>query len=89
MSWGQARFVAGTKWVCPRDKARFSAFLHNGSPVVRGANRVSTLPLGQSRGQRAAEKVNVLKVYVPFLLARGEIEVLGADIPTFFLSGPP
>ena len=40
-----------------------SRYLHNGNPVCLG------LSLGQSRGRRAAEKVYVLKVYVPFSLA--------------------
>ena len=33
MSPGQTGLVPGTKWVCPRDKPRFSSYLHGGSPV--------------------------------------------------------
>ena len=53
LSLGQTHFVPGTN-------PGFLLSLHNGSPVC---------PLGQSRGRRAAEKVYVSKVSVPFSLA--------------------
>ena len=63
MSPGQTGFVPGTKWVCPRDKPMFSPYL---------AQRKASSSLGQTqsvpgtfRGRRAAERVYVLKVYVP------------------------
>ena len=45
---------------CPWDKSRFSPYLIKWRP---------SSPLGQTRGRRAAEKVYVVKVDVPFLLA--------------------
>ena len=66
LSLGQTHFVPGQAQV-------LSLFLHNGSP--RGKPRLS---LGQSRprdsqGRRAAEKVYVFKVYVPFPLAKAGV----------------
>ena len=73
--------VPGTNRVCPGDKPglslRQSGFvpgtnpgfllvLHNGSPVC--PRDKPSLSLGQSRGRRAADRVYVLNVYVPFLL---------------------
>ena len=56
--------VPGTKWVCPRDKPRFSPYFTQWKP---------SLSLGQARfvpgtfwGRRAEERVYVLKVYVHF-----------------------
>ena len=56
--------VPGTKWVCPRDKPRFSSYFTQRKP---------SLSLGQTqfvsgtfRGRRAADRVYVLKVYVSF-----------------------
>ena len=51
---------------CPRDKPRFLLILHNGSPV-RPRDKPS-LSLGPSRGRKVAERVYVLKDYVPFSL---------------------
>ena len=59
-SLGQAHFVLGTN-------PGFLAILHNRSPVCPW-DKPSLCP-GQSRGRRAAQKVYVLKVYVPFSLA--------------------
>ena len=60
LSLGQTHFVPGIK-------PGFLLILHNGSPVC--PRDKPSLSLRQSRGRRAAEKVYVLKVYVPFSLA--------------------
>ena len=74
-------FVPGTNRVCPWDKSgeklgqtqEFSLFY----TVEARFHRVCPwdkpgLSLGQSRGRRAAQKVYVKKVYVPFSLANAE-----------------
>ena len=61
MSQGQTGFVPGTNRV-------FLLILRNGSPVCPWDK--PSLSLGHSWERRAAEKVYVLKVYVPFSLAR-------------------
>ena len=52
----------------PRDKPRFSPCFTQWKPGLF-LGQTQFVP-GQSRGRRAAEKVYVLKVYVPFWLAR-------------------
>ena len=64
MSRGQTGFVPGTKWVCPRDKPRFSPFFTQWKPSL-SLGQTQFVP-GTFRGRRAAERVYVLKVYVPF-----------------------
>ena len=54
----------------------FSPYLRSGSPLFHRDK--PSLSLGQTQGQRAAEKDHVLKVYVPFRLT---IRVLKCDIP--------
>ena len=65
-----SEFVPGFHTVCPWDKSgekyKDKLILHSGSPISPG------LSLGQSRGRRAAQKVYVKKVYVPFSLANVE-----------------
>ena len=68
MSPGQSGFVPGTKWVCPRDKPRFSPYFTQWKPSL-SLGQTRFVP-GTSRGRRAAERVCVLKVYVPFSLAK-------------------
>ena len=63
MSPGQAGFVPGTKWVCPRDKPRFSPYFTQRKPSS-SLGQTQFVP-GTFRGRRAAERVYVLKVYVP------------------------
>ena len=73
--------VPGTNRVCPRDKVGLS---HGQTQVFSLLYTVeASLSLGQTRfvpgtfrGRRAAERVYVLKVYVPF-----SFPSLGADIP--------
>ena len=64
MSRGQTGFVPGTKWVCPRDKPRFSPYFTQWKPSL-SLGQTQFVP-GTKRGRRAAERVYVLKVYVPF-----------------------
>ena len=59
LSQGQTHFVPGTS-------PSFLLALHNGSQVY--PRDKPSLALGQCRGQRAAQKAYVLKVYVPFVL---------------------
>ena len=49
----------------------FLLILHNGTPAC--PRDKPSLSLGQTRERRAAEKLYVLKVYVPFSLARKSI----------------
>ena len=60
LSLGQTHFVPGTN-------PGFLLILHNGRPVC--PRDKPSLSLGQSRGRRAAERVYVFNVYVPFSLA--------------------
>ena len=60
-SWDDRRNVLGTN-------LGFLPILHNRSPVC--PRDKPSLSLGQSRGRRVAEKVYVLKVDVPFSLAK-------------------
>ena len=64
MSPGQTGNVPGTKWVCPRDKPRFSPYFTQRKPSS-SLGQTQFVP-GTFRGRRAAERVYVLKVYVPF-----------------------
>ena len=64
MSPGQTGFVPGTKWVCPRDKRRFSPYFTQWKPSL-SLGQTRFVP-GTFRGRRAEERVYVLKVYVPF-----------------------
>ena len=59
---------SGTNPVVPGTNPGFLLVLHSGSPVC--PRDKPSLSLGQTRGRRAAEKVYVLKVYVPFSLAK-------------------
>ena len=68
MSWGQTGFVPETSPLCPRDKPRLSPYFTQWKPSLSGW-QTQFVP-GTTRGQRGAEKVCVLKVYVPFLLAK-------------------
>ena len=85
-SWDDPGFVPGISPVCPWDKPGenlgqtrvFSLFY----TVEARQNRVCpwdkpSLSLGQSRGRRAAQKVYVKKVYVPFSLAIFRSKVQG------------
>ena len=63
MSPGQTGFVP-TKWVCPRDKPRFSSYFTQRKPSL-SLGQTQFVP-GTFRGRRAADRVYVLKVYVPF-----------------------
>ena len=63
MSPGQTGFVPGTKWVCPRDKPRFSPYFTQREPSS-SLGQTQFVP-GTFRGRRAADRVYVLKVYVP------------------------
>ena len=64
MSPGQTGFVPGTKWVCPRDKPRFSSYFTQRKPSL-SLGQTQFVP-GTFRERRAAGRVYVLKVYVPF-----------------------
>ena len=64
MSRGQTGFGPGTKWACPRDKPRFSPYFTQWKPSL-SLGQTQFVP-GTFRGRRAAEKVYVFKVYVPF-----------------------
>ena len=68
MSPGQTGFVPGTKWVCPRDKPRFSPYFTQRKPSS-SLGQTQFVP-GTFRGRRAAERVYVLKVYVPLSFPR-------------------
>ena len=63
MSPGQTGNVPGTKWVCPRDKPRFSPYFTQWKPSS-SLGQTQFVP-GTFRGRRVAERVYVLKVYVP------------------------
>ena len=63
MSPGQTGFVPGTKWAFPRDKPRFSPYFTQRKPSS-SLGQTRFVP-GTFRGRRAAERVYVLKVYVP------------------------
>ena len=56
---------------CFRDKPGFSPYFTQWKPSL-SQDRPS-MSLEQSRKRRAAEEVHVLKVYVPFLLATGDL----------------
>ena len=64
MSPGQTGSVPGTKWVCPRDKPRFSSYFTQQKPSL-SLGQTQFVP-GTFRGRRAADRVYVSKVYVPF-----------------------
>ena len=72
MSPGQTGFVPETKWVCPRDKPRFSSYITQRKPslslgqtqFVPGTNPVC--PWDKPGDEGRADRVYVLKVYVPF-----------------------
>ena len=68
MSPGQTGFVPGTNWVCPRDKPRFSSYFTQRKPSL-SLGQIQFVP-GTFRGRRAADRVYVLKVYVPFSFPR-------------------
>ena len=57
MSPGQTGFVPGTKWVCPRDKPRFSPYFTQRKPSS-SLGQTQFVP-GTFRGRRAAERVYV------------------------------
>ena len=61
--------------------------IYNASPVCPWDK--PSLSLGQSQGRRAAEKVYVLKVYVPFSLARMGPPKKHNDIMSKTSFGPP
>ena len=60
--------VPGTKWVCPGDKPRFSPYFTQWKPSL-SLGQTRFVP-GTNRGRRAAERVYVLQVYVPFPFPR-------------------
>ena len=73
------RLVLGRPRVCPGDSTGFVPWDKPGEILgqTRAFSLFYTVPwdkpglsLGQSRGRRAAQKVHVKKVYVPFSLAR-------------------
>ena len=68
MSPGQTGFVPGTKWVCPRDKPRFSSYFTQRKPSL-SLGQTQFVP-GTFRGRRAADRVYVLNVYVPLSFPR-------------------
>ena len=70
MSRGQTGLVPGTKWVCPRDKPRFSPYFTQRKPSL-SLGQTRFVP-GTFRGRRPAERVYVLKVYVPLSFPRQE-----------------
>ena len=82
LSQGQTGFVPGTNPLCPRDEPRLSPYLCTGSPVCP-RDKLS-LPLGQPRERRAAEKVYVFKVYVPFSLANPRLQIFKSNSPKIF-----
>ena len=75
MSPGQTRFVPGTKWVCPRDKPRFSSYFTQRKPSL-SLGQTQFVP-GTFRGRRAADRIYVLKVYVPFSFPRYDCTIGG------------
>ena len=79
MSPGQTGFVPGTKWVCPRDKPRFSPYFTQWKPSL-SLGQTRFVP-GTFRGRRAAERVYVLKVYVPFSFPSEAADLLEAPKP--------
>ena len=84
MSPGQTGLVPGTKWVCPRDKPRFSSYFTQRKPSL-SLGQTQFVP-GTFRGRRAADRVYVLKVYVPVLFPRksetGRIRFRGVRFQT-------
>ena len=54
--------VPGTNPLCPRDKPRFSPYLHNGSPEL-SQGQTQFVP-GTILGMKGGREVYVLKVYV-------------------------
>ena len=67
------RLLLGRPRECPWDKPMFSPYFTQWKPSLSlGQTHFvpGILSLGQSWGRRAAQKVYVLKVYVPFSLAR-------------------
>ena len=86
MSRGQTGFVPGTKWVCPRDKPRFSPFFTQWKPSL-SLGQTQFVP-GTFRGRRAAERVYVLKVYVPFSFPSFRQEKRAQRL-TFWVRRPP
>ena len=64
-------FVCGTNSVKPWTNPEFLLILHSGSPANPGLSEGQTrvCPWDKPWGRRAAQKVYVKKVYVPFLLA--------------------
>ena len=70
MSPGQTGFVPGTKWVCPRDKPRFSSCFTQRKPSLSLEQTQLNFVPGTFRGRRAADRAYVLKVYVPFSFPR-------------------
>ena len=76
LSLGQTHFVPGTN-------PGFLRILHNGSPVCPWDR--PSLSLGQSQGRRVAQKVHVLRVYVPFSLA---IKQTGLGTPKHLSPSP-
>ena len=74
MSPGQTGNVPGTKWVCPRDKPRFSSYFTRRKPSL-SLGQTQFVP-GTFRGRRATDRVYVLKVYVPFSFPRKEMSDL-------------
>ena len=77
MSRGQTGFVPGTKWVCPRDKPRFAPYFTQWKPSL-SLGQTQFVP-GTFRGRRAAERVYVLKVYVPFSFPKEFEQVIFAN----------
>ena len=67
LSLGQTQFVPGTNPGCPGDKPRFSPYFTQWKPSL-SLGQARFVP-GTNRWRMAAEKVYVLKVYVPFSLA--------------------
>ena len=63
MSPGQTGFVPGTKWVCPRDKPRFSPYFTQWKPSL-SLGQTRFVP-GTFRGRRAAERVYVFVAKEP------------------------
>ena len=73
-SWDDPGNVPGTNRVCPWDKLGFPGtnpgfllILQSGSPGLSQGQ--TQFVLGTSPGQRAAERVYVLKVHVPFFVS--------------------
>ena len=66
LSLGQTQFVPGMNPGCPRDKPRFSPYSTQWKPSL-SLGQTRFVP-GTNRWRMAAEKVYVLKVYVPYSL---------------------